>query len=144
VAPAPGTGFRSAKELRAVLDELMRAVDRDPEVGPKLRAAAAPLRFDFPDLKQTLTVSAAERGGCLAWDFKQSAVHPRLLLRMDSEFANRLLQGRENPAIAMARGRLHTKVEDAGAALRFFGSAKPLYARYREVVAEGYPHLTIE
>jgi hypothetical protein len=137
-------GFRSATELREVLDALMGAIDRDPEIGPKLRAAAAPLRFDFPDLKLSLTVLASERG-CLTWDFTpRSSVRPRLLLRMDSGFANRLLQGRENPAIAMARGRLHTTVADAGAALRFFGSAKPLYAHYRRVVAQKFPHLTIE
>jgi hypothetical protein len=111
--PATAIGFRSAKELREVLDTLMKAVDRDPEIGPKLRAAAAPLRFEFPDLKLSLTVLAAERGGCLKWDFKQRSVHPKLRLKMDSAFANRLLQGREN-------------------------------ARYRELVAEKYPHLTID
>jgi hypothetical protein len=137
-------GFRSAKELREVLDALMRAIDRDPEIGPKLRAAAAPLRFDFPDQKLSLTILASDRG-CLKWDFKtKSSVRPRLLLRMDSDFANRLFQGRENPVIAMARGLLHTTVADAGAALRFFGSAKPLYAHYRRVVSEKFPHLTIE
>ena len=40
--------FRSAKELREILDAVMKAVDADPEAGPRLRAAAAPLRFDFP------------------------------------------------------------------------------------------------
>ena len=63
---------------------------------------------------------------------------------MDSDFANRLLQGRENPAIAIARGRLRTTVVDAGAALRFFPAAKPLFSRYRAVVAEKYPHLAID
>ena len=69
---------------------------------------------------------------------------PKLRLSMDSGFANRLLQGRENPAIAIARGRLRTTVDDAGAALRFFGAAKPLFARYREIVVEKYPHLAID
>ena len=59
---------------------------------------------------------------------------------MESAVANRVFQGRENPAIAIARGRLRTKIEDAGAVLRFFPAAKPLFLpRYREVVAEKYP-----
>ena len=34
---------------------------------------------------------------------------------------------------------MRTRVEDAGAALRFFPAAKPLFSRYRELVAEKYP-----
>src|SRR5437764_831887 len=60
------------------------------------------------------------------------------------EVANRVFQGRENPAIAIARGRLRTNVEDAGAALRFFPAAKPLFSRYRELVSQKYPHLSVE
>jgi hypothetical protein len=63
---------------------------------------------------------------------------------MESAVANRVFQGRENPAIAIARGRLHTRVEDAGAALRFFPAAKPLFSRYRELVSQKYPHLAVD
>jgi hypothetical protein len=138
--------FESAKELREILDIVMRQMDADPDDGPRLRAAAAPLRFEFPDLKVVLNVRQADRGRhSLRWDFaKKSRIEPKLRLSMDSEFANRLLQGRENPAIAMARGRLRTTVADAGAALRFFPAAKPLFSRYRELISEKYPHLTIE
>src|SRR5262245_25479569 len=141
-----GTGFASAKELREILDTVLREIDLDPKDGPRLRAAAAPLRFEFPDLKLALNVSQADRGHhFLRWDFaKRCAEQPKLRLSMDSEFANRLLQGRENPAIAIARGRLRTTVDDAGAALRFFPAAKPLFTRYRELIAEKYPHLAID
>ena len=138
-------GFRSAKELREILDAVLKEIDRDPDAGPRLRAAAAPLRLDFPDLKLSLNVFAADRPGCLKWNFsRRSRPRPKLELSMDSAFANRLLQGRENAAIAIARGRLQTTVEDAGAALRFFPAVKPLFSRYRAVVAEKYPHLTID
>jgi hypothetical protein len=63
---------------------------------------------------------------------------------MESAVANRVFQGRENPAIAIARGRVHTSIDDAGAALRFFPAAKSLFSRYREVVAEKYPHLAVD
>jgi hypothetical protein len=135
----------TAKEMRSILDAVMAELDVDPEAGPRLRAAAAPLRFEFPDLKLSLTVFAADRPGCLRWDFsKRSKPKPKLELSMDSAFANRLLQGAENPAIAIARGRLRTTVQDAGAALRFFGAAKPLFSRYSAVVAAKYPHLSVD
>ena len=110
-----------------------------------MRAAAAPLRIDFPDLKLVVNVRRAESGGCLRWDFTSRAgPKPKLELSMDSAVANRLLQGRENPAIAIARGRLRTTVVDPSAALRFFVAVKPLFNRYREIVTERYPHLAID
>jgi len=140
------SGFSSSKELREILDTVLSEIDSDPEEGPRLRAAAAPLRLEFPDLKLVVNVRADDGGKhFLNWDFRRrSASAPKLKLIMESEVANRLLQGRENPAIAIARGRLRPSVADAGAALRFFPAAKPLFSRYRELVSEKYPHLTID
>jgi hypothetical protein len=134
------------KELKAILDEVLREVDEDPDDGPRLRAAAAPLRMEFPDVGLVLNVSRTDRGRhCVRWDFsRRSRTKPKLRLSMESKVANRVFQGRENPAIAIARGRLRTSVEDPGAALRFFPAAKPLFSRYRELVSEKYPHLAID
>jgi hypothetical protein len=141
----PGA-FKNAKELREILDTILHEMDDDPEDGPRLSAAAAPLRIEFPDLKLVVNVRRAEGGKhCLRWDFsKRSRSEPKLRLSMESEFANRLFQGRENPASAIARGRLRPKIDDASAALRFFPAAKPLFARYRDLVSEKYPHLAID
>jgi hypothetical protein len=134
------------KELKAILDAVLREMDDDPEDGPRLRAAAAPLRIEFPDLKLVVNVRADDRGKhCLRWDFsRKRGDQPKLRLSMESTVANRVFQGRENPAIAIARGRMRTKVEDAGAAIRFFPAAKPLFSRYRELVSEKYPHLAVD
>jgi hypothetical protein len=138
--------YRSADELREVLDSLMHDVDADPEDGPRLMMAAAPLRLEFTDLKLALNIAPASGGRhYLRWDFSQrSPSDAKLKLRMDSDFANRFLQGRENPAIAIARGNLSTTVVDAGAALRFFPAAKPLFTHYRELIRDKYPHLALD
>jgi hypothetical protein len=140
------TSGLTKKELKQILNVVLREIDEDPDDGPRLSAAAAPLRIEFPDLKLVLNVAKADRGRhCLAWDFSsRSASEPKLRLSMESAVANRVFQGRENPAIAIARGRLRTRVEDARAALRFFPAAKPLFSRYRELVSEKYPHLALE
>jgi hypothetical protein len=134
------------KELKDILDTVLSEIDTDPDDGPRLRAVAAPLRIEFPDLKLAVNVARDEGGRhCLSWNFSQrSRTHPKLRLSMESTVANRVFQGRENPAIAIARGRLRTNIEDAGAALRFFPAAKPLFSRYRQVVSEKYPHLAID
>lgn len=131
--------------MREILDAVIAAIDEDPVAGPKLRAAAAPLRLEFPDLKLALNIRRSDRRGNLIWNFSRSSrPQAKLRLSMDSAFANRLLQGGENPAIAIARGRLRTTVKDAGAALGFFGAVDPLVVRYRELIAEKYPHLSID
>lgn len=142
-----GSGEKlTKKELKQILNAVLRQIDQDPEDGPRLSAAAAPLRIEFPDLKLVLNVSRADRGRhCLEWNFStRSKAKPKLRLSMESAVANRVFQGRENPAIAIARGRLRTRVEDAGAALRFFPAAKPLFSRYRELISEKYPHLALD
>jgi len=44
------------KELKEILDTILRQIDSDPDDGPRLRAAAAPLRIEFPDLKLVVNV----------------------------------------------------------------------------------------
>jgi hypothetical protein len=134
------------KELREILDTVLREIDGDPEEGPRMRAVAAPLRLEFPDLKLVVNVRPDDRGThCLRWNFSRRAdADPKVRLSMESAVANRVFQGRENPAIAIARGRMRTRVDDPGAALRFFPAAKPLFSRYRELVSEKYPHLAVD
>jgi hypothetical protein len=134
------------KELKQILDTVLREIDGDPDEGPRLRAVAVPLRIEFPDLKLVINVKPDDRGNhCVRWDFSRKAsADPKLRLSMESAVANRVFQGRENPAIAIARGRMRTSIQDAGAALRFFPAAKPLFSRYRELVSQKYPHLAVD
>jgi hypothetical protein len=138
-------GFDSARELRKLLDQVLKEVDADPEAGPKLRAAAAPLRLEFPDLKLQVDISASDSADhSLEWSFsRRSRAEPGLHLTMDSEVANRFLQGRENPAIAMVRGRMRATCGDPAAALRFFPAAKPLFEHYRELIERDHPRLLL-
>ncbi|MDX6617402.1 MAG: hypothetical protein QOD60_2493 [Solirubrobacterales bacterium] len=139
-------GFRSARQMRRLLDEVLTDIDDDPVDGPRLRAAAAPLRLEFTDLKVRVDISAADRKDhWLEWSFsKRSRVKPGLHLTMDSTVGNRFLQGKENPAIALVRGRMSASTSDAGAALRFFPAAKPLFAHYRKALERDYPQMLLD
>lgn len=144
-AATEAPGFDSARQLRKLLDEVLKEIDADPEDGPRLRAAAAPLRLEFPDLKLQVDISASSKSDhCLEWSFsRRKRPEPGLHLTMDSEVANRFLQGRENPAIAMVRGRMRATCGDAGAALRFFPAAKPLFDHYRVLIERDHPRLLL-
>ena len=63
-------------------------------------------------------------------------------MTMSSETANRYFQGKENVAIAIARRRIKAG-GDVKAALAILPITKPLFARYRAMIAADYPHLEV-
>jgi hypothetical protein len=63
-------------------------------------------------------------------------------MTMTSEIANKYFQGKENVAIAIARRRIKAG-GDVKAALAIMPITKPLFARYREMIAADYPHLEL-
>jgi hypothetical protein len=134
--------FKSAKEFREVIDRTFTLMSEDPEMGPKLRDADTPQRFEFTDLDLVVNVRAGEPGGPnLVWEWSDDVDwEPRVKMTMSSETANRYFQGKENIAIAIARRRIKAG-GDVKAALAIIPITKPLYGRYREMIAAEYPHL---
>jgi len=126
-----------------VIDRLFRIMSDDPEIGPKLRAADVPRRFEFEDLDLVLNVRSGrpdERSN-LAWEWSDEVGwSPKVRMTMSSKTANRLFQGRENFAYAVARRRVRTG-GDLKAALELISITKPIHERYRNLVTEEYPHL---
>jgi putative sterol carrier protein len=137
--------FRSPKEFRAVMDRVFQMMDEDPEMGPQLRDADVPQRFEFSDVDMVVNIRAAEAGedGNLHWEWTDDVDwKPKVQMTMSSETANRYFQGKENVAMAIARRRIKTS-GDVKAALALIPITKPVYAQYREVVKAEYPHLEV-
>jgi hypothetical protein len=137
--------FTSAKEFREVMDRVFTMMSEDPEMGPRLRDADVPQRFEFRDLDMVMNVRAGQpgEGENLHWEWSDEITwSPSVRMTMSSETANRYFQGRENVALAIARGRIKTG-GDIKAALQLIPITKPIYERYRAVVAEDYPHLEV-
>ncbi len=136
--------FKSAKEFREVINRTFTLMRDDPEMGPKLRDADTPQRFEFTDLDLVVNIRA---GGPdepnLAWTWSDDIDwEPRVKMTMSSETANKYFQGKENVAIAIARRRIKTG-GDVKAALAIIPITKPLFARYRDMIAADYPHLEL-
>jgi hypothetical protein len=136
--------FTSAEEFREVMDRTFALMSDDPEMGPSLRDADTPQRFEFTDLELVVNVRAGGPGEPnLAWAWSDDIDwEPRVKMSMSSETANKYFQGKENIAIAIARRRIKAG-GDVKAALAIIPITKPLYARYREMVAADYPHLEL-
>ena len=134
--------FRSAEEFRQVLDRTFGLMSDDPEMGPKLRDADTPQRFEFPDLDLVVNVTAGDEKN-LRWEWSDDVPwEPEVEMSMDSEIANRYFQGKENIAIALARRRIRSK-GNTKKALALIPATKPVFAQYREMVERDYPHLVV-
>jgi hypothetical protein len=134
--------FRSPKEFREVMDRTFALMSDDADMGPKLRDADTPQRFEFTDLDLVVNIRAGGDGEPnLHWEWSDDVDwKPRGEMTMSSETANRYFQGKENVPIAIARRRIRTG-GDIKAALAIIPITKPVFARYREMILADYPHL---
>jgi hypothetical protein len=136
-------GFDSARECREVMDKVFEMMSTDPEIGPKLREAETPQRFEFPDLDLVVNVTNRDEPGeqNLRWEWTDDVPwEPEVKMTMDSDVANRYFQGKENVAMAIARRRIKTS-GNVKKALALIPITKPVYDRYRAMVEADYPHL---
>jgi hypothetical protein len=135
--------FKSAKEFREVMDRIFAMMSEDPSMGPQLRDADVPQRFEFDDLDLVMNIRAGQPGETdnLHWEWTDDvAWSPRVRMTMSSQTANRYFQGRENVAVAIARRRIKTG-GDIRASLALIPITKPIFERYRALVDSEYPHL---
>jgi hypothetical protein len=136
--------YRSPAEFREVMDRIFTMMSDDPAMGPRLRDADVPQRFEFDDVDMVVNVRAGSQGEdnlVWAWTDDVDWEH-KVRMAMSSETANKYFQGKENVAIAIARRRIKAG-GDVKAALSLIPVTKPIYERYRELVTAEYPHLKV-
>src|SRR5215218_9515844 len=137
-----GAEFSSPKEFRTVMDRVFAMMSEDPEMGPKLKDADVPQRFEFDDVDMVVNIRAAKEGeeGSLHWVWTDDVNwDPRVRMTMSSDTANKYFQGKENVAMAIARRKIKTG-GDVKAALSLIPITKPIFDRYRDMVTAEYPH----
>jgi hypothetical protein len=127
------------------MDRVFTMMSEDPKMGPQLRDADVPQRFEFDDVDMVVNIRAGREGEAvnLHWEWTDDVDwSPKVRMKMSSETANRYFQGKENVALAIARRRIKTG-GDIRAALELIPITKPIYERYRTLVADQYPHLEL-
>ena len=137
--------FASSDEFKEVMDRTFSLMSEDPDMGPKLREADVPQRFEFDDLDLVVNIRAGRPGedAELHWEWTDDVDwEPTVRMTMSSETANKYFQGKENVPIAIARRRIKTG-GDVKSALKLIPISKPVYARYREMVGRDFPHLAL-
>jgi hypothetical protein len=137
--------FKSSAEFREVMDRVFTIMSTDPQMGPELRDARVPQRFDFPDQDAVVNITFDDTGGeqNLRWKWTDDVEwEPQVSMTMDSGVANKYFQGKENVPIALARRRIKSS-GDMKAALKLIPITKPVFGKYREMLEREYPHLVV-
>ena len=137
--------FQSASEFREVMDRAFTLMSTDPEMGPKLRDARVPQRFEFPDQDAVVNITYNEEVGeqNLRWEWSDDVDwEPKVMMTMSSEIANKYFQGKENVPLALAKRRIKSS-GDIKSALKLVPITKPVFGLYREMVERDYPHLVV-
>ncbi len=128
------------------MDRTFQIMSEDPEIGPRLRDADTPQRFEFSDVDLVVNIRSGmpDSGeGNLVWDWSDEvAWNPKVMMVMASDTANRYFQGREDVALAIARRRIRAS-GDVKAALAIQPMLRPLFARYRDLITRDYAHLEL-
>jgi hypothetical protein len=112
-------------------------------MGPKLKDANVPQRFEFDDVDLVVNIRAAREGeeGNLHWQWSDDVDwEPKVRMTMSADTANKYFQGKENVPMAIARRRIKAG-GDVKSALSLIPITKPVYDPYRELLAAEYPHL---
>lgn len=138
-----GVDLQSPKEFKEVMDTVFSLMSADPDMGPKLKDADVPQRFEFDDVDMVCNVRAGRAGedANLHWEWSDDVGwEPKVQMKMSAEVAVRYFQGKENVPVAIARRRIKTG-GDVKAALALIPITKPVYAQFRGVLEDRYPHL---
>lgn len=102
-----------AADFRELFDVLLDFASRHPVAGPKIAGLGVAGRGVFPDVKLVLNLSPAApkaraKGSHLRWSWGPAprGFVAQVLVSCPAALANRLCQGKENPALSYDRGDL--------------------------------------
>lgn len=136
--------FKSKKELRAVIDEVVTILDQDRKIGPRLKALGTPIEIYFRDVDLTVNIRGGEAGeGNLVhvWS-KRPGWKPATRVEVTADVANQFMQGKLPVARALALRKVKVK-GSLTAGLKIVAICTPMFGHYKKRIGEDYPHLLV-
>jgi hypothetical protein len=125
--------FRDADDVYACIGGVFRAAIEDPDLGPRTKEAGLSMRFDFTDPESRIYADFAT--GTLLFGPDVPATQPSVRFSMNADDANRFWLGRLNLVMSMAKGKVRVK-GSVPEMLKMLPLAKPMYARYEQLLRE--------
>jgi hypothetical protein len=136
--------FKSKKELRLVMDQVISTLGDDTDVGPQLRNLGTPIEITYKDFDITVNIRGGEEGESnLVWVWsKKVKWEPVTRIEVTSDVANQFMQGKLQVAKALALRKVKVR-GSLTAGLKVVAVCNPAFSHYRERVESDYPHLMV-
>jgi hypothetical protein len=136
--------FKSKKELRLVIDQVIAVLGDDTEIGPQLRTLGTPIEITFKDFDITVNIRAGgEKESNLVWVWSKSVKWEAVTrIEVTSDVANQFMQGKLQVAKALALRKVKVR-GSLTAGLKIVAICNPMFGHYRERVENDYPHLVV-
>lgn len=136
--------FKSKKELRAVIDEVVVILDADATIGPRLKDLDAPIEIHFRDIDLTVNIrggDTGERNLVHVWT-KRPRWKPETRVEVTTDVANQFMQGKLPVARALALRKVRVK-GSLTTGLKVVAICSPMFDHYRKRIETNYPHLVV-
>lgn len=136
--------FKSKKELRLVMDQVIATLCDDTEVGPQLKALDTPVEITYKDFDMTVNIRAGgDDESNLVWVWsKKVKWDATTRIEVTSDVANQFMQGKLQVAKALALRKVKVK-GSLTSGLRIVAICGPAFEHYRERVTSDFPHLVV-
>ncbi len=131
--------FKSREEFVNVMTTLFDKLKSDPRVGPAVAKEKMIARFDYHDPDASVTINAKDKPAdekdyiSYTWDDKSTAAD--FVLSNSADYCLRFWQGKENPVISIAMGKIKA-TGNVSKALGMLPAIKPAYKIFPEVLKE--------
>ena len=136
--------FKSKKEFRDVIEQVIITAADDTEVGPKLRALETSIQIYFSDFDMTVNIRSGQEGeGNVVWVWRKRVKwDPVTTIEVTSNVANSFMQGKLKVAAALALRKVKVR-GSLTAGLKIVAVCAPMFGRYKDRISEEYPHLLV-
>lgn len=137
--------FKSKKEFREVIEQVIVTVNDDTDVGPKLRDLDTSICIYFSDFDMTVNIrSGVEKGESpVVWVWRKNVKwDPVTTIEVTSNVANSFMQGKLKVAAALALRKVKVR-GSLTSGLKIVAICAPMFGRYKERISEEYPHLLV-
>lgn len=131
--------FKNKEEFVQVMTVLFDKLKSDPTVGRDVKKSNLIVRFEYHDPDATVTIDAknppANPGDFISYAWDVTSPEPEVVMSNSADFCLRFWQGKENPVLAMAFGKLKAK-GNVAKALALLPAIKPAYRMFPKILKD--------
>ena len=130
--------FKDDEEFYGVYEVFLKRVLSDPDVGPKLAKAKIRIRFNYTEPEASIFLNLADQppeGMFGSYALRDTESKADVTMTQTAEVANRFWQGKLNPVMGLASG----KIKASGQVQRAMGlvtAIRPTFKMYVDVLKE--------